>query len=156
MNNNIFRNFNSFIQKSYLKLFLGSILWVMVINAFGYNTVEIGRYITVVSKPKASQTDLLSQSIQMKFPQSVETVGDAINYMLRLSGYTLVPDNRLSGALKTTLSKSLPAVDRNFGPMTLKEGLITLAGPAFNLVHDPLNRTVDFQLKPEFIKLTSK
>ncbi len=114
------------------------------------DTTEIGRYLTVSNKPKSSQVDLLSQIIQVRFPQNVQTVGDAINYILRLSGYSLIPNERMSSALKITLTKPLPAIDRNFGPMSLKDALTTLAGIAFNLAQDPLNRTVDFRIKPQF------
>jgi conjugative transfer region protein (TIGR03748 family) len=117
------------------------------------NTTEIGRYITVSNKPKESQVDLLLQTIQVRFPQNVQTVGDAMNYMLRLSGYSLLPVGRMSSALKSTLAKPLPAIDRDFGPMSLKEGLTTLAGPAFYLVQDPLNRMVDFRVKSQYIAI---
>jgi hypothetical protein len=36
--------------------------------------------------------------------------------------------------------------------MTLSDGLTTLSGPAFELIHDPVNRTVDFKLKPAYQK----
>lgn len=114
---------------------------------------QVGRYVTVENKPKASQTDLLAQTIQVRFPQAVQTVGDAMSYVLRLSGYSLTPTNRMSQPLKTLLSKTLPAVDRDFGPMSLKDALSTLAGPAFYLVQDPLNRLVDFRVKRQFLQL---
>lgn len=117
------------------------------------NNTDVGRYLTVENKPRFSQLNLLSQTIQMRFPQSVQTVGDAMNYALRLSGYSLIPADRMSEELKTTLAKPLPAIDRNFGPMSLKDALTTLAGPAFNLVQDPLNRMVDFRVKPQFARL---
>jgi conjugative transfer region protein (TIGR03748 family) len=112
---------------------------------------EVGRYLTVDNKPKFAQTDLLSQTIQVRFPQNVQTVGDAMNYILRLSGYSLVSAEKMSHALTITLSKPLPAVDRDFGPMPLKEGLATLTGPAFYSVQDPLNRVVNFRVKSQYV-----
>ena len=111
---------------------------------------QFGRYLTAINKPTMAQTDLLSQTMQVRFPQNVQTIGDAMNYLLKFSGYSLVDKNKMSSDLKNTLSKSLPTVDRDFGPMSLKDGLITLIGPAFSLVHDPLNRTINFDLKPQF------
>lgn len=113
---------------------------------------QFGRYLTAINKPTLAQTDLLSQIMQVRFPQNVQTIGDAMNYLLKFSGYSLIEDNKRSSELKNTLSKPLPTVDRDFGPMSLKDGLTTLIGPAFSLVHDPLNRTIDFHLKPEFKK----
>lgn len=133
-----------------------SLIGFMLFNnssAFAADLTEVGRYLTVDNKPKLAQTDLLSQTIQMRFPQNVQTVGDAMNYILRLSGYSLVPAEKMSHALTTTLSKPLPAVDRDFGPMSLKDALTTLAGPAFYLVQDPLNRMVDFRVKSQYAHL---
>lgn len=122
--------------------------------AYADNNTEIGRYITVENKPTVSQTDLLLQTVRTRFSQYEQTVGDAINHVLRLSGYSLVPQNQMSNALKNTLTKPLPASDRgNFGPMSLKDALTTLAGPAFYLVQDPLNRMVDFKVKPQYASI---
>jgi type IV pili sensor histidine kinase/response regulator len=117
------------------------------------SNTQIGRYLTVENKPSLSQMDLLSQTIQVRFPQNIQTVGDAMNYVLRLSGYSLIPSDHMSHALKITLTKPLPAIDRDFGPMPLKDALITLAGPAFYLVQDPLNRLVNFKIKPQYMRL---
>ncbi len=115
----------------------------------------IGQYMTVNHKPQSEQVDLLSQAIQVRFPQSIQTIGDAINYLLKISGYSLVDVNQRSDGLKITLTKPLPLIDRDYGPMRLKEALTTLSGPAFYLVSDPINRTVNFKLKSKFIKTYS-
>lgn len=108
----------------------------------------IGHYLSLENKPTEAQVNLLSQIIQVRFPQEVQSIGDAIIYMLRYSGYGLIDESKQSPALKNTLKKPLPVIDRNFGPMSLKDALTTLAGPAFILMQDPLNREVDFKLKP--------
>ena len=113
---------------------------------------QIGRYLTTPNKPRPSQINLLSQTIQIRFPQNVRTVGEAMTYMLRFSGYSLVDEKNMQVALKTTLEKSLPIVDRELGPISLKDGLTTLIGTAFNLSHDPVNRTVNFELKSQYAK----
>lgn len=114
------------------------------------NETQFGRYLTSENKPKLEQVDLLAQIFQVRFPSSVQTIGDALEYLLKQSGYGLIPINKRSSALKVVLTKPLPAVDRDFGPMKLKEGLTTLVGPVFNLVQDPLNRVVDFEIKPYY------
>jgi conjugative transfer region protein (TIGR03748 family) len=114
------------------------------------NTTQVSRYLTVSNKPQFSQTNLLTQSVQVRFTQNIQTVGDAMNYLLRFSGYSLIPENQMNLALQIILSKPLPIIDRELGPVTLSDGLITLAGPAFNLTQDPVNRVVDFQLKPAY------
>ncbi|MCD6040303.1 MAG: hypothetical protein K0S27_1703 [Gammaproteobacteria bacterium] len=116
------------------------------------DVTQISRYLTVANKPKFSQAHLLSQSIQVHFPPNIQTVGDAINYLLRFSGYTLIAEPQQSPALKIMLSRSLPIVDRELGPMRLREGFAVLLGPAFYLSEDPVNRVVNFKLKPEYQK----
>jgi conjugative transfer region protein (TIGR03748 family) len=108
--------------------------------------MPIGRYLTASAQPSKAQQDLMSQVIQIRFPQEVQTVGDAIAHVLRFSGYSLVDETRQSPSLKNTLKKQLPVIDRNFGPMSLKDALSTLAGPAFTLMQDPLNREVNFKI----------
>lgn len=111
-----------------------------------------GRYLSVVDKPSQEQQYLLSQTIQVRFPQIVQTIGDAMNYLLRYSGYSLVEEAHQNTALKITLQKPLPLVDREFQIVSLRDALTTLAGPVFTLVQDDLNREVDFHVKPNFIK----
>lgn len=114
--------------------------------------LTISRYQTVSEKPSAAQIHLLSQTIQVRFPQNIQTVGAAMNYILRYSGYHLIPNTHMSQDLRSTLVMPLPAVDRNLGPMSLRSALNTLAGAAFYLLEDPLRRTVNFKVKPAYIK----
>ncbi|MEO8402582.1 MAG: hypothetical protein ABI597_12460 [Gammaproteobacteria bacterium] len=136
-------------------LFACSIAYINCGCATNYdqsNTTQVGRYLTVKNTAKQSQLNLLSQTVQVHFPQDVQTVGEAMNYLLKFSGYTLVEGNQMNPALKITLSKPLPVVDREFGPVSLKDGLLVLAGSAFYLAQDPINRTVDCRLKSAFTK----
>ncbi len=116
------------------------------------NVTQTSRYLTVTNGPKFSQMHLLSQSIQIRFMRNIQTVGDAINYLLRFSGYALVAESERSSALKIMLEKPLPVIDRELAPMSLSHALITLSGWAFYLSEDPVNRVVDFKLKPEYKK----
>jgi conjugative transfer region protein (TIGR03748 family) len=116
------------------------------------NSTQISRYLTVSNKPKLSQIDLLAQIVQVRFPRSIQTIGDAMNYLLSFSGYSLVPETQMNQELRITIHKPLPLVDREFGPMSLKDGLITLMGPAFYMTNDPVNRIVNFRLKVGYEK----
>src|SRR5438105_4293072 len=102
---------------------------VIALNSATFADVtQVWRYTTVANIPNKSQTDLLSQIIQIKFPQNVQTIGESIEYLLRFSGYSLVSPNKMDDALKIISSKPLPLVDRELGPVTLRQGLITLTG----------------------------
>ena len=112
--------------------------------------IQTGRYITVDSRIPKNQQDLLSPMIQIHFLSDIKTIGDAIHEVLRYSGYSLVETQQQSQDLQNTLQKPLPLVQRDLGPMPLKQSLTILIGPAFHLIVDPLNRTVNFQLNTNF------
>ena len=112
------------------------------------NVTQINRYATVDNKPLASQVNPLLTVQQMHFPQEVSTVGDAIVYWLQYCGFKLDDDARLLPVFKILMQQPLPQVDRNFGPLTIQDGLVVLAGKEeFALVQNPLTRTVNFKLK---------
>lgn len=110
----------------------------------------IGRYLSVDPKPVLAQSDLLSQTIQIHFPASIQTVGEALSYVLRYSGYGLVAQAKQSSEVKNTLQKPVPLINRHLGPLSLKNALLTLMGPAFTLMDDPLNREVNFKVKSAY------
>ncbi len=116
--------------------------------------VPTGRYLTVDSTVPVEQKDLLSPMIQIHFLSDVKTVGDAIEEVLRYSGYSLVETPQQSQDLQKTLQKPLPLIQRDLGPISLRKSLRVLIGPAFHLIVDPLNRTVNFQLNTNFQLIT--
>ena len=116
------------------------------------DATQVSRYLTIKNKPKQEQVNLMSQVVQVRFPQNIQTIGSATNYLLRFSGYSLISDKRMNQALRITIAKPLPIVDRDLGPISLRNALTTLVGQGFNLACDPINREVDFQLKPAYRK----
>lgn len=137
-------------MKLILRLIASLIFLIIYTNTFANNLSSVGRYLTVENKAKSFQSNLLLQTIQIRFPRNVQNIEDAMNHILRLSGYSLISTAKMNSPLKITLSKALPAVDRELGPMPLKDALSVLAGPALYLVHDPLNRIIDFRVKPQY------
>jgi len=109
-----------------------------------------GRYEIEPEGATTAQKDLLSQTIEMRFAPNVKTLGDAIATCLQWSGYRLVDPAKQSAALKQTLSKPLPVVDRVLKPMSLREALGILMGSPFTLVEDELERTINFAVKRQY------
>lgn len=124
--------------------------WSSITLAQSIESVQVSRYQTISTQAQSEQVDLLSPVIQVHFLSEIKTIGDAVNHLLRYSGYALVDNKQQSQDLKNTLKKPLPLVDRDLGPVALRQALALLIGPAFDLVIDPLNRTINFQLKTEF------
>lgn len=131
---------------------LAVVLFGTLITAAYADNTQIGRYIEVQNIPTMSQTDLLSQTFHVRFDRSVKTIGEAMNQLLSGSGYALASGYSADEAVSAMLSSPLPFIDRDFGPMSLKAGLQTLAGPAFDLVSDPIYRKVSFILDKRFVK----
>ena len=53
------------------------------------NNISIGRYLVVAEKPQQEQQRLLNQQIQIKFPQNILTIQEAVEFVLQYSGYRL-------------------------------------------------------------------
>ncbi len=118
--------------------------------------ITIGRYLSVAEKPQNGQQRLLQQQIQIKFPQDVLTIQQAIEFVLRFSGYHLANLKQMNQPARNMSNQPLPIIDKTFGPMTLEQGLITLAGNEFYLLIDPVHRLVSFQVKPSYRRLYNK
>lgn len=114
------------------------------------NIIAVGRYQTVSTQPSPEQTDVLLAVIQVHFSLHIRTVNDAVQDLLRYSGYALIDSASQSLALQNTLKKPLPFIHRDLGPLSLKQALSVLMGSPFDLAIDRLNRLVNFTLKPDW------
>ena len=106
---------------------------------------QVGRYSVIAAVPTKAQTDLLATTLTIRFPERIQTLGEAVQYLLQRSGYRLAKVELTGPNTATLFALPLPAVHRSLGPMTLRDALETLAGPAFNLVQDPVHRLVSFE-----------
>ncbi len=107
--------------------------------------IQVGRYSTLTTMPSPAQVDLLETTLNLRFPERIQTVGEATRYLLQRSGYRLVSEDVMAPETAALFTLPLPAVHRRLGPMTLREALVTLAGPAFLLVQDLAHRLVTFE-----------
>ncbi|WP_413715452.1 PilL N-terminal domain-containing protein [Serratia ureilytica] len=116
-------------------------------DAYGQapEVVRYDRYLLVSTDPAAVQRDPLSQVIDIRIPASVNpTVADALRYALRQSGYSLCATGPANGVL---YRQALPAVQYQLGPMRLRTALQVLAGPAWQLEVDDVQRVVCHSLR---------
>ncbi|EHL32607.1 hypothetical protein LDG_5198 [Legionella drancourtii LLAP12] len=143
-------------MNSMIRLPMISVLSVLACSSLAANVTQINRYATVANKPLAAQINPLLAVQQVHFPQEVQTIGQAIEWWLRFSGFSLVSKEKLSESLQAVMRQALPQIDRTLGPLTVKDGLEVLVGQqSFVLIEDPLLRQVNFKLKPG-IKTGSK
>lgn len=111
--------------------------------------VRYDRYTLASTRPIDAQRDPLSQIIDIRMPaQVVNTIGEAMRYVMLGSGYSLCSGE--SGAYSELFIKPLPAVQRAIGPVKLGDALQILAGPAWRMRVDDLNREICFVLRDEY------
>ena len=108
--------------------------------------VQVGRYTLRSAIPTEAQVDLMSAIVTIRFSDRIQTIGTAVGYLLRDSGYQLASPIALDPETKALFRLPLPAIHRNLGPISLRRALETLAGPTFRLVQDPVHRLVAFEL----------
>ncbi len=108
--------------------------------------VQVGRYQSVVLQADENQVDLLSSMVELELPEQINTVGQAISYLLDGSGYRLLSAKLAEPYRVFLFGFPLPKVQRQLGPLSLRQALELLGGPAFRLVIDPVYRLVTFEL----------
>ena len=114
--------------------------------------MQTGRYSYIKNIPPVDQLNPLKVVIKTTIPQSVDTVGETVKFLLVRSGYVLAESSVLSKEAKALLSLPLPQVHRNIGPMTLDRALHTLSGDAFELVVDPVHRKITYELSTKLAR----
>lgn len=105
-----------------------------------------GRYFYVANGAEAAQVDPLLAIIEVRIPSTLTTVEEAVDYLLKRSGYCLMEPT--AAEVRHLLHLPLPGVHRHPGPMTLREALLALGGQAFDLVVDEVYREVGYRVAP--------
>lgn len=131
------------------RLLIAVSLGLLSLTGQANNVTQINRYATVANKPMPAQINPLLAVQHIHFPSDVKTVGQAIEWWLQYSGYSLVAVEKQPDSLQAVLRQPLPQIHKNLGPLTVRDGLEVLAGQqVFELIEDPLLRVVNFKLKP--------
>jgi len=104
--------------------------------------VRYGRYTLVELVPEPAQRDLMRQVVEVTIPPTLDaSVGDAMRHVLQRSGYRLCEAQEAA----TLYALPLPAAHLRLGPLVLRDALLTLAGPAWELTIDDTSRQVCFK-----------
>jgi conjugative transfer region protein (TIGR03748 family) len=108
--------------------------------------VRYGRYTLVSSAPTPDQRDLMAQIIDISIPANMTpNVGEAMVYVLDRSGYSLCSTD--TGQVSVLYTRPLAAALYKIGPMTLRNALQVLAGPAWQVEVDEMDRQVCYVLR---------
>jgi type IV pili sensor histidine kinase/response regulator len=114
---------------------------------------RISRYSSVNPVATPEQAQPLAVVVTLNFTDQVRTVGNALEHLLSRSGYKLADFRASDPALPVLLNQPLPLIHRKLGPITIENALITLAGDAWDLVVDPVNRLISFELLDQYRSL---
>jgi len=131
-------------------LFFLSLLPSMTTAAPIDSDARVGRYVTAHLGVDAAQSDPLAVVVRVTFAPSITTVGEALDHLLLRSGYAMASLDASDPNLPVLLTRPLPQVHRRLGPVRLKEALEVLAGSAWSLTIDPVNRLISYELAPEY------
>ncbi|MFK9003032.1 PFGI-1 class ICE element type IV pilus protein PilL2 [Pseudomonas pergaminensis] len=105
--------------------------------------LRYGRYTLVSTEPTTEQRNLLAQIVDVSIPSNLNpSVQEAMHYVLQRSGYSLCP---VAEPVKIMFTRSLPAAHYRLGPISLRNALQVLAGPAWQLTVDEVSRSVCFE-----------
>ena len=129
-------------------LFAASVITVGNVEASNspISEVQVGRYQSVVLQADENQVDLLSSMVELELPEQINTVGQAVAYLLDGSGYRLLSAKLAEPYRVLLFGLPLPKAQRQLGPLSLRQALELLSGPAFRLVIEPVYRLVTFEL----------
>lgn len=104
--------------------------------------VRQGRYTLVELMPEPAQRDLMQQVVEIAIPPTFDaSVGDAMRHVLRRTGYHLCDADDATALY----ALPLPAAHLRLGPLVLRDALLMLAGPAWDLSVDDASRQVCFR-----------
>lgn len=96
---------------------------------------HLGRYSVISAAPRLGQVDLLAETRVRIIPYSEKTVGDALNWLLKGSGYRLAESSVLPEEAGAMLHLPLPGAHCQFQELPLRQVISLIVGPAFTLVH---------------------
>ena len=106
---------------------------------------QIDRYSELTAGPTLERRDLLAVTVAVSIPNNIASLGGALRWILRDSGYRLAADSVIPPEVHSMLKLPLPAAHRRLGPMPLKEVLALMVGPEFHIVQDPVHRLLSFE-----------
>lgn len=105
--------------------------------------LQTDRY-TIVELDDPIHKYVLDQIINISLPKNLNlTVKDGMEYALKQSGYSLCTNSDINVLYENTL----PKVQYKMGPILLNDALHVIAGPAWNLDVNDVEREICFHLK---------
>jgi type IV pili sensor histidine kinase/response regulator len=95
----------------------------------------------VSTQPESGQKDLMAQIVEINIPSNMTpTIREAMLHVVNRSGYELCDPE--SGHVNILYTRTLPAAQYKMGPISLRNALQVLAGPAWQVEVNEVTRQV--------------
>lgn len=108
---------------------------------------QVGRYTVTDAQPPKELANPLAVIATISFPRAqVQTVGEALAYLLLRTGYGL-DQAKLNETARHVLTLPLPESHRRLGPYRVDDIVRTLIGQAWTLRVDGMVRSVAFDVQ---------
>lgn len=127
----------------------GVLLVISITSAVAAES-QVGRYSVKEAAAEPAQRDLLAVIVETQLPRQILTVGDALRFLLRRSGYRLGTASPTDTDMANLMALPLPAVHRHLGPISLRDALAAIAGPAYELHAEPVRRQLHFTVRATY------
>lgn len=89
------------------------------------------------------QKDPLLTVMSISFPQQISTIGQALNYSLLRTGYTLGSTEKMTNNVIRLMQLPLPLVQRQIEQITVRNLISMLIGAGYDYRVDSVSRTVN-------------
>lgn len=116
------------------------------------STQKVSRYLNVHTSVNSEQLWTLNEVVNFNAGKYA-SIYQALSALLHRSGYKLDPQINSVPVLRSILNSPVPHIHRKFDNNKAHDIARALIGPTFNLVVDPINRLVNFELRPEYAEL---
>ena len=107
---------------------------------------KLSGYATIVVDTNMEQKDPLSEVVSFQFTSGVTNVGQALNYVLKTTGYSLAPLDETSVEVLRLYTLPLPEVNYEFNSATVKQVMGVLVGSGYQVSVDELKRQVNVEV----------
>ncbi len=128
---------------------LFTLLLLFSLDAFAVEE-SVGRYTITDTTATAEQRFPLIQVKSLDIPRSILTNQQAVNFVLRDTGYRVATARVRTPEDLLLMGKPLAEVCRSYTNTSLMEILNSIAGLGFTPVVDPINRLVAFEAIYDF------
>lgn len=113
-------------------------------------SIQLSRYSSLSVAPETARRNIMVSVIDERLSDDVETVGDAVDYLVSKYGYSVGRASSEDESQYYLFRLPLPNTHREFSPFPLISALALLGGEGFGVVVNPVRREVTYRLEDAY------